>query len=79
MVRLQRVGVSDGDTFGVVTAPPDGDASLLTIDVGLHYIINGHNTRLAATVQHTSPDIDDADPQPDSNTVFILGAQVQAF
>jgi hypothetical protein len=47
--------------------------------VGLHYIINGHNTRLAATVQHTSPDIDDADPQPDSNTVFILGAQVQAF
>ncbi len=80
MVRLQRAWVSDGDTFvPPITAPADGDASLLTIDVGLHYIINGHNTRLAATVQHTSPSIDDAPVEPDSNTVLFLGAQVQAF
>jgi hypothetical protein len=77
MVRLQRASWSDGDTFNDVTAPPNTDASQLTIDGGLHYIINGHNTRLAATVQHTSTSVGDQDGEP--NTVFILGAQIQAF
>lgn len=77
MVRLQRAGWSDGDEFGGVEAPADEDASLLTIDAGLHYIINGHNTRLAATVQHRSLSVADADSVTD--TRLILGAQIQAF
>jgi hypothetical protein len=77
MFRLQRASWSDGDEFGGDAAPASGDASQLTIDGGIHYIINGHNTRLAATVQHTSQSIGAVDPP--GNTVFILGAQIQAF
>jgi hypothetical protein len=82
MIRLQRVGWSDGDTFdtqyfGALTAPDGVDISQLTIDAGLHYIINGHNLRLAATVQHSSLSADDADSI--TNTILLLGAQLQAF
>lgn len=77
MIRLQRAGWSDNDTFGGIQAPADEDASLLTIDAGLHYIINGHNTRLAATIQHQSLSVADADSV--TNTVLLLGAQIQAF
>lgn len=82
MLRLQRAGWGDGDAFpagSTTVAPPDTDASLLTFDVGLHYIISGHNARLAATLTHTSFDsgIDGADSVTD--TVFTLGGQVQAF
>jgi hypothetical protein len=81
MLRLQRAAWGDGDSFpasGVpVVAPPDVDASLLTFDAGLHYIISGHDARLALTVSHTSFDVEGADAQ--TNTVFILGGQVQAF
>jgi hypothetical protein len=47
--------------------------------VGLHYIISGHDARLAATLTHTSFDtgIEGADSITD--TVFIFGGQVQAF
>ena len=77
MVRFQRAGFSDEDTFGGITAPVDTDASITTIDAGLHYVISGHNARLAATVQHESISVGDADSVTD--TVFILGAQIQAF
>ena len=82
MLRLQRAAWGDGDTFSVygsaLTAPPDVDASLLTFDVGLHYIIAGHNARLAATLSHTSFSIDGQDDSQ-TDTIFILGGQVQAF
>jgi hypothetical protein len=82
MLRLQRAGWGDGDAFAPAStnaAPPDTDASLLTFDVGLHYIISGHNARLAATLTHRSYDtgIDAVDTVTD--TVFTLGGQVQAF
>jgi hypothetical protein len=76
MLRLQRAAFSDGDFFFAEEDPLEADASLTTIDVGLHYIINDHNARLAATLQHTSLSSGDADT---SDTVFILGAQIQAF
>jgi hypothetical protein len=82
MVRLQRAAWSDGDSFntpfGAVAAPADTDLSLLTIDAGLHYIINGHNLRLAATLQHTNLSADDGADDV-TNTIFLLGAQLQAF
>ncbi|HTV24903.1 MAG TPA: hypothetical protein VMG12_39695, partial [Polyangiaceae bacterium] len=82
MLRLQRAAWGDGDTFSVYgaafTAPPDIDASLLTFDVGLHYIIAGHNARLAATLSHTSFSVDGVDDSQ-TDTIFILGGQVQAF
>jgi len=82
MLRLQRAAWSDGDTFSAfgmaLAAPPDGDASLLTFDVGLHYIISGHNARLAATLSHTSFSVDGVD-EAENDTIFILGGQVQAF
>lgn len=79
MVRFQRASLGEGDTFGVIDEPlPAGtDASITTIDAGLHYIISGHNARLAATLQHESVSVGDADAN--TNTVFILGAQIQAF
>ncbi|MEY2933809.1 MAG: hypothetical protein RL033_4558 [Pseudomonadota bacterium] len=77
MVRVERVGTSDGDGFDGVNAPPDDDASRLGIDAGLHYIISGHNARLAATLRYTSTTIGDGDAQTD--TVIILGGQIQAF
>jgi len=80
MLRLQRAQWSDGDSFDgtpALAAPPDQDASLLTLDAGLHYIINGHNTRLAATLRYNSLKIADADSVND--TVITLGAQIQAF
>jgi hypothetical protein len=79
MVRFQRAGLGEGDTFGAINMPlpPDTDASITTIDAGLHYIISGHNARLAATLQHESISVGDADSV--TNTVFILGAQIQAF
>jgi hypothetical protein len=76
MLRLQRAAWSDGDTFSGIVAPPGEDASLLTVDAGLHYVINGHNARLAATLQHAARSVADDDG---SDTIFILGAQVQAF
>jgi len=76
MLRLQRAQWSDGDSFQGITAGPDEDSSIVTVDAGLHYIINGHNARLAATIQHTDFNI----PGPDRNdTIFILGGQIQAF
>lgn len=77
MLRIERVGLSDGDSFGGLTAPPDGDASRLGIDAGLNYIINGHNARLAATLRYTSTKVGDGDSVTD--TVIILGGQIQAF
>jgi hypothetical protein len=76
MLRLQRAAWSDGDTFSGIVAPPGEDASLLTVDAGVHYVINGHNARLAATLQHAARSVADEDS---SDTIFILGAQVQAF
>ena len=52
--------------------------TLLTLDVGLHYIISGHNARLAATLSHTSFSVDGVD-DAQNDTIFILGGQVQAF
>ncbi|HKO90439.1 MAG TPA: hypothetical protein VJU61_04770, partial [Polyangiaceae bacterium] len=66
-----------GDTFAGTAAPPDEDASLLTIDAGIHYIINGHNARLAATLRYNTLKVADADSVND--TVITLGAQIQAF
>jgi hypothetical protein len=80
MLRLQRAQWSDGDSFNgtpALAAPPDEDASLLTLDAGIHYIINGHNARLAATLRYNSLSIGDADSVND--TVITLGAQIQAF
>jgi hypothetical protein len=77
MLRLQRVWWNDTDTFDGITPPAGDDASRITIDGALHYIINGHNTRLAATIQHESTSVGDADSV--TNTVFLLGAQIQAF
>jgi hypothetical protein len=83
MLRVQRAGWGDGDAFPVfgtsLVAPADVDASLLTLDAGLHYIISGHNARLAATVQHTSFSVDVDGTDAVTDTVFILGGQVQAF
>ncbi|MEY4549669.1 MAG: hypothetical protein RL685_5864 [Pseudomonadota bacterium] len=77
MLRLERVATSDGDGFDGINAPLDDDASRLGIDAGLHYIISGHNARLAATLRHTSTTIGDGDAVTD--TVIILGGQIQAF
>jgi hypothetical protein len=77
MLSLQRAQWSDGDTFNGIAAPVDENASLQTIDAGLHYVINGHNTRLAASLRYSSLDVADADAVTD--TVIILGAQIQAF
>lgn len=81
MLRFQRAAWSEGDDFAapgldIDTLGIDESASVVTIDGGLHYIINGHNARLAATIRHRSfnvpgPDVDD--------TILILGGQVQAF
>lgn len=83
MVRLQRAGWGDGETFSAFgtefTAPQGADASLLTLDAGLHYIIDGHNARLAATFSHASFDSDIQGQDTVTDAVFILGAQVQAF
>jgi hypothetical protein len=77
MLRIQRAGWSDGDSFDGVVAPPDEDASRITVDGGIHYIINGHNARLAATIQHTTTKVADLDSVDD--TILILGGQIQAF
>jgi len=77
MLRLQRAQWSDGDQFNGATAPPDESLSLTTIDAGLHYIINGHNARLAATLRHSTQTVFNADSVND--TVITLGAQIQAF
>jgi hypothetical protein len=83
MVRLQRAAWSDGETFPAFgtefTAPEGADASLLTLDAGLNYIIDGHNARLAATFSYKSFDSDIAGQDTVTDAVFILGAQVQAF
>ena len=82
MVRVQRAGWSDGDSFPVFgmpyAAPADDDASLLTIDAGLHYIINGHNALLAFTFTHARLSVGDEEGAA-TNTVFTLGGQIQAF
>ena len=83
MVRVQRASWGDGQSFTVfgtpTIAPPGVDASLLTLDAGLNYIIDGHDARLSATVTHArfGLDVDGVDAQTD--TIFILGGQVQAF
>jgi len=77
MLRLQRAAWSDGDTFNGVPTVDGVDASLLSIDAGLHYIVNGHNTRFAATLRYNSLSVGDADAVTD--TVIVLGAQIQAF
>jgi hypothetical protein len=77
MLRLQRAAWGDGDTFAGTTTLPGQDASLLTVDAGLHYIISGHNARLAATLQYSSLA---REGQNDvTNTVLIFGGQIQAF
>ena len=80
MLRLQRAQWNDGDTFPTAQAlgAPDGiEGSLTTLDAGIHYIINGHNARLAATLRYNSLSVADADSVND--TVITLGAQIQAF
>ena len=83
MFRVQRAGWNDGETFSAFgqsfTAPDGVNASLLTLDFGLHYIIDGHNARLAATFSYTSSDSDIAGQDTATDAVLILGAQVQAF
>ncbi len=82
MFRVQRAAWGDGDTFTAFgtpfTAPEGVDATLLTLDAGLHYIISGHNARLAATFSHTAFDLGSATDAV-TESVFILGGQVQAF
>ncbi len=75
MLRIERLAVSEGDVFN--SMPVADDASRLGIDAGLNYIINGHNARLAATLRYTSIKVGDADAVTD--TVIILGGQIQAF
>jgi hypothetical protein len=77
MLRFERVGVSDGDQFENVVAPADDSSSRIGVDAGLHYIISGHNARLAATLRYTSVSNGEADAVTD--TVIILGGQIQAF
>lgn len=77
MLRFQRAMWSDGDAFQGIPAPLDEDASMTTIDGALHYVINGHNARLAATIRHRTVSVGDA-PDVD-DTTLILGGQVQAF
>jgi hypothetical protein len=83
MLRLQRAQWGEGETFPGAAAqvpnplPPDTDASLLSIDAGLHYIVNGHNTRFSATLRYNSLAVADADAVTDA--VIVLGAQIQAF
>jgi hypothetical protein len=83
MLRVQRAAWGEGDTFSAFgtayTPPPEVDASLLTLDASLQYIINGHNARLAATVSHTAFDVNIEGSDAVTDTVFILGAQIQAF
>lgn len=78
MLRLERLALQEGDPnpFGGPPLPEDG-ASRLGIDAGLHYIISGHNARLAATLRYTSTTVGDGDAVTD--TVIILGGQIQAF
>jgi hypothetical protein len=75
VLQLQYLTVDAGDTFRGDTVLDD--ASLLSIDAGLQYIINGHNARLAATLRYNSQSVGDADAVTD--TVIVLGAQIQAF
>ena len=77
MLSVQRVGWSDGDAFGGVAAPVDEDASLLTIDAGLHYVISGHNARFSFAFRHTSLSVADNDSVTDTDIIF--GGQIQAF
>jgi hypothetical protein len=81
MVRFQRAGWGAGDSFpafGTAFVPP-ADASLITFDAGLNYIIDGHNARLAFTFSHTSLDVDVPRFDAATDDVFILGGQIQAF
>lgn len=75
VLQLQYLTWGAGDTRNGVPAPDD--SSLLSIDAGLQYIINGHNARLAATLRYNSQSVGDADA--DTDTVIVLGAQIQAF
>ncbi|HEU4582041.1 MAG TPA: hypothetical protein VFS67_27485 [Polyangiaceae bacterium] len=79
VLQLQRAQWGEGEQFvaTVPPLPPGTDASLLSIDAGLQYIINGHNARLAATLRYNSLSVGDADDVTD--TVIVLGAQIQAF
>jgi hypothetical protein len=83
MLRLQRAAWDEGESFPGAPAPvptplpADTDAALLSIDAGIHYIVNGHNTRFAATVRYNSLSVGNADAVTD--TVIVLGAQIQAF
>lgn len=83
MFRAQLASWDDGESFSVFgtdyTPPPNGDASLLTLDFGLNYIIDGHNARLSATLTHTRFDADVEGFDGQTDTIFILGGQVQAF
>jgi hypothetical protein len=79
VLQLQRAQWGEGEQFvdTVQPLPAGSNASLLSIDAGLQYIINGHNARLAATLRYNSLSVDDADDVTD--TVIVLGAQIQAF
>lgn len=77
LLRLQRAGWGDGDTFAGVATLPGQNASLLTVDAGLNYIISGHNALLSANLQYTSLAQDGQNDQ--TNTVLIFGGQIQAF
>ena len=79
VLQLQRAQWGEGEQFvpTVPALPADTNASLLSIDAGLQYIINGHNARLAATLRYNSLSVGDADDVTD--TVIVLGAQIQAF
>jgi len=77
MLQLQHAAASAGDTFAGSATPLAADASMTGIDAGLHYIINGHNTRLSATLRYNTLSIGDGDAETD--TVIVIGAQIQAF
>jgi hypothetical protein len=56
---------------------PEGLDSFATIDGGLHYIVDGHNARLALTYQHVGAVESDGVTLADSNDVITLGGQLQ--
>ena len=51
--------------------PTAGGDAVRTLDAGLNYVIDGHNTRVAFAVQNRNP------PTASSTTSYQLGIQIQ--
>ena len=51
--------------------PTAGGDAVRTLDAGLNYVIDGHNTRVAFAVQNRNP------PGAPSTTSYQLGIQIQ--